>query len=111
MKVNFVGKCIEVSNAEMKRAQNYDSQEFEMLMRVTKELPDFQIAVKQASHKTYNPYARLTYEMMEHYIETFDPDRVKEFQAIRVTYRSYPAVKRWFLEAFPEVNENLWFAA
>ena len=111
MKVNFVGKCIEVSNAEMKRAQNYGSCEYEMMMRVTKELPEFQIVVQQPTRKVFNSHAGLTYNYMEDFIKSIAPERIPEFQAIRVTYRSYPAVKRWFLEAFPEVNENLWFAA
>ena len=111
MKVNFVGKCIEVTNAEMKRAQNYGSYEYEMMMRVTKELPEFQIVVQQPIRKACNAHTGLTYEYMENFIKAIAPERLPEFQAIRVTYRSYPAVKRWFLEAFPEVNENLWFAA
>ena len=111
MKVNFVGKCIEVSNAEMKRAQNYGSYEYEMMMRVTKELPEFRIVVQQPTRKAFNPHAGLTYDYMEDFIKSIAPERLPEFQAIRVTYRSYPAVKRWFLEVFPEVNENLWFAA
>ena len=57
MKVNFVGKCIEVSNAEMKRAQNYGSYEYEMMMRVTKELPEFRIVVQQPTRKAFNPHA------------------------------------------------------
>ena len=57
MKVNFVGKCIEVSNAEMKRAQNYGSYEYEMMMRVTKELPEFRIVVQQPIRKAFNPHA------------------------------------------------------
>ena len=111
MKVNFVGKCIEVSNAEMKRAQNYGSYEYEMMMRVTKELPEFRIVVQQLTRKAFNPHAGLTYDYMEDFIKFIAPERLPEFQDIRVTYRSYSAVKRWFLEAFPEVNENLWFAA
>ena len=111
MKVNFVGKCIEVSNAEMKRAQNPGSQEYVKLMQTMKELPDFQIVVQQPTRKTYNSHAGLTYECMENFIKAIAPERIPEFQAICVTYRSYPVVKRWFLEAFPEVNENLWFAA
>ena len=111
MKVNFVGKCIEVSNAEMKRAQNYGSREYEMLMRMTKELPEFQIVVQQPIRKACNSHAGLTYEYMENFIKAIAPERIPEFQAIRVTYRSYPVVKRWFLETFPEVDENLWFAA
>ena len=71
----------------------------------------FRIVVQQPTRKAFNPHAGLTYDYMEDFIKSIAPERLPEFQAIRVTYRSYPAVKRWFLEAFPEVNENLWFAA
>lgn len=111
MKVNFVGKCIEVSNAEMKRAQNPGSAEYVKLMQTMKELPEFQIVVQQPTRKAYNSHAGLTYEYMENFIKSIAPERLPEFQAIRQFHRSYPTVKKWFLEAFPEVNENLWFAA
>ena len=111
MKVNFIGKCIEVTNAEMKRAQNAGSLEYVKLMHTMNELPEFQIVVKQSTRKAYNTHAGLTYEFMEDFVKAIAPERIPEFQAIRVTYRSYSAVKRWFLEAFPEVYENLWFAA
>ena len=111
MKVNFVGKCIEVSNAEMKRAQNYGSREYEMLMHVTKELPEFQIVVQQPIRKACNAHAGLTYEYMENFIKAIAPERIPELQAIRNFQRSYPVIKRWFLKEFPEVNENPWFVA
>jgi hypothetical protein len=109
MKVNFVGKCIEVSNAEMKRAQNPGSQEYFKLMQTMKELAEFQIVVKQSTRKAYNTHAGLTYEFMEDFVKAIAPERVPEFQSIRSCYRSYPSVKQWFLKEFPEVNENLWF--
>ena len=111
MKVNFVGKCIEVSNAEIKRAQNYGSREYDMLMHVTKELPEYQIVVQQPIRKACNAHTGLTYEYMENFIKAIAPDRIPEFQAIRNFHRSYPVIKRWFLKEFPEVNENLWFVA
>ena len=111
MKVNFIGKCIEVSNAEMKRAQNPGSQEYVKLMHTMKELPDFQIIVKQSTRKVCNTHSGLTYKYMEEFIQAIAPERVAEFQAIRSYYRGYVAAKQWFLKEFPEVNENLWFAA
>ena len=111
MKVNFVGKCIEVTNAEMKRAQNPGSQEYVKLMHTMKELPEFQIVVKQSTTKVYNPHTGLTYEFMENFIKTIAPERVPEFEAIHSYYRNYFTVKKWFLKEFPEANENLWFAA
>ena len=111
MKVNFVGKCIEVSNAEMKRAQNPGSQEYVKLMQTMKELPDFQIVVQQPTRKACNSHAGLTYEYMENFIKAIAPDRIPEFQAIRNFHHSYPVIKRWFLKEFHEVNENLWFVA
>jgi len=111
MKVNFIGKCIEVTNAEMKRAQNPGSQEYVKLMHTMKELPDFQIVVKQSTRKSYNTHAGLTYVFMEDFVKAIAPERLPEFQAIRSYHRSYSAVKHWFLKEFPEVNENLWFAA
>lgn len=111
MKVNFIGKCIEVGNAEMKRAQNPGSQEYVKLMQIMKELPEFQIVVKQSTRKVSNTHSGLTYEYMEDFVKAIAPERVSEFQAIRSYYRGYAAVKKWFLKEFPEVNENLWFAA
>ena len=112
MKVNFVGKCIEVTNAEMKRAENYGSREYEMLMRVIKELPDFQITVKQQQRRAaYNPYARLTYDMMARFIEASAPEMMEDFCYLRSGGYHYSHVKQWFLANFPDVNNIAMFAA
>ena len=110
MKIDFVGKCIEVTNAEMKRAQNYGSNECEMLMRLMKELPDYQIAVQKPC-VSYNPYARLTYDMMAHFIEASDPEMMEEFCYLRSSGHHYSHVKQWFLANFPDVNNIAMFAA
>ena len=112
MKVNFVGTCIEVTNAEMKRAENYGSREYEMLMSVMKELPDFQITVKQQQRRAaYNPYARLTYDMMARFIEASAPEMMEEFCYLRSGGYHYSHVKQWFLANFPDVNNIAMFAA
>ena len=109
MKIDFPGKNIVVNNVEMNRAQNYGSQEYEMMMKVMKDLPDFQIIV-QRPRTSHDPFARWTYEMMEGHIEAVSPERIEEFKRIRLWYHSYPRVKQWFLAEFPEVKENPWFA-
>ena len=112
MKIDFVSKCVEVSNAEMKRAQTYGSREFEMLMKVMKELPDFQITVKQQQPRaSYNPYARLTYDMMAQFIEANAPEMMEEFCCLRSSGYHYSHVKQWFLANFHDVNNIAMFAA
>ena len=103
--------CAMETKTDMTPSVPVERENLKMLMRMTKELPEFQIVVQQPTRKVFNSHAGLTYNYMEDFIKSIAPERIPEFQAIRVTYRSYPAVKRWFLEAFPEVNENLWFAA
>ena len=105
MKIDFVSKCIEVGNAEMKRAQTYGSREFEMLMKVMRELPDFQITVKQHQPRaSYNPYARLTYDMMAQFIEANAPEMMEEFCYLRSSGYHYSHVKQWFLAKFYDAN-------
>lgn len=112
MKIDFVSKCVEVSNAEMKRARTYGSREYEMLMKAMRELPDFQITVKQQQPRaSYKAYARLTYDMMAHLIETHAPEMMEEFCYLRSGGYHYSHVKQWFLANFHDVNNIAMFAA
>lgn len=110
MKIDFGSKRIVVSNAEMKRAQIFGSRDYEALVRVMKELPNFQITVHRVVRSHTNPCTYLTYEMMEHYIAAHAPEMMEEFMIIRERYRHYSKVKQLFLLMFPKAKDTLQFA-
>ena len=98
-----------------KKAMNPASQEYEQLQKVRMDYPAFTVVrrtIKKNPQK--ETYAGLTYLYMENYIMGHEPaDRVEEvlgeYRELRLISkchgkgRRYPAIKKWFLQKYPEV--------
>lgn len=108
MNIMFEKKTIEVTKAELQRARKYGSEECELLLKITRDLPDFQIVVKK------NPVRRTatigyTYSYMEACIAQHDEDgsMMEDFETLRQLGTPYATIKKWFLERIPAANLHL----
>lgn len=54
--VDFDTRTITVSPRFLQQSRVYDSHEFNTLLRLTKELPGFEIHVRRVSRTTHRPY-------------------------------------------------------
>ena len=108
MHIMFEKKTIEVTRAELQRARKYGSEECELLLKVARDFPDFQIIVKNPPAKR-RAGAGCTYAYMEDCIARHDEDgrMLEAFEALRHAGVPYPAIKKWFLEQIPAENLRL----
>ncbi len=111
MKLSYEKKTITITKAEAKKASIYGTDEYNNLVNIRKDFPNFKIVIKEAPKRT-KPIKRLTFEAMRHYIESKnDSEALAEFIEMtgnidKVFNKSYGAVKKRFLEHYPELDET-----
>lgn len=111
MKLNHEEKTIILSKAEAKKASIYGTDEYNNLVNIRRDFPNFKTVTKESPKRT-NGHRRLTFEAMRHYIESKnDSEALAEFIEMtgnidKVFNKSYGAVKKWFLEHYPELDET-----
>lgn len=112
MKVDFIHRTIIVSKKFMNQASKVGTSEYELMLRMTRELPTFTIAMKEIARSTHRPF-QPTYSAMEAYIQLVETDvaaAMDEFQEVRhmarLTMKGYSLVRRWFLEKYPDCSEH-----
>lgn len=112
LRVDFVKQEIIMSRSFEKCASKVGTEEYQRLQMVRNDYPNFTVVrkhIKKAPNK--ETYAGLTYEYMENYIASH-----ANATEIRMTYDemrligachkvSYPTIKKWFLETYPEIVE------
>jgi len=114
LKVLLEKKTIEMTKAFAKAASNPRSEEYALLQRVLQDYPTYEEVIKEK--KSQEHYAGLTYEYMETYIMSHGTmeERVKnlkDFNELRLIAqchskaRSFPFIRSWFLDTYPEVKE------
>lgn len=119
MNIDYQGKVINMSKGEAKKAGKYGSEEFQELKELRAAAPDFPIVILKAVRKRKS-YDHLTYTDMETYIKAHDSESpiLTEFYLLcgrdkdgnRMSCAdtaSYGAVKRWFLEQYPEIKDSV----
>jgi len=111
MKVDFIHRTIIVSKKFMNQASKVGTSEYELMLRMTRELPTFTIAMKEIARSTHRPF-QPTYSAMEAYIQLVETDvaaAMDEFQEVRqmarLTMKGYSLVRRWFLEKYPAFDQ------
>ena len=99
-------------------ALNTMSDEYEHLQKVRKHYPKYSVVQRHIrKNENKKTYRGLTYEYMEDYIMTHGSAKeinanLKEFYEKRLIAEChgkafrYPAIKRWFLEKYPEIVEH-----
>ena len=99
-------------------ALNTRSDEYDHLQKVRKNYPKYSVVRREIKkNENKKTYKGLTYEYMEDYIMTHGSAEsvkanLKEFYEKRLIAEChgkafrYPAIKRWFLEKYPEIVEH-----
>ena len=107
--VRFDTRTLVVSRLFLKMASIPFSTEYEMLVRLTKQHPDFTVKVKTVASR--KPQFMPTYEKMAEYIRFQENanELMEEFDMVRMMAKSqhnaYMHVRRWFLMRFPEMGQ------
>ena len=106
-------RCIVMDRTFYKNSSNIRFEEYAMLQRARQDYPTYTPVIKRIKR---NPdketYRGLTYAYMEHYIESHDNavEIMAEYRELRLISechgkaRRYPAIKRWFLKKYPEIE-------
>lgn len=115
MKVFYAEGIIEMNTTFAKMTQNPLSDEYALLQKTRMENPTFTVRRRQIkTNPKKDTYKGLTYEYMEHYIGTHEPDdQVDEvlayFEELKLISQChgkrlrYPTIKKWFLNQYPDV--------
>ena len=112
LRIDFTKNEIIMSRSFEKCASIAGSEEYRRLQLVRQDYPTFAVvrrSIKKAPSK--QAYAGLTYSYMEAYIAGHDQDGTikkvyDELRLIGACHKvSYPTIKKWFLETYPEVAE------
>ena len=117
MKVFYAEGIIEMNTTFAKMMQNPLSDEYALLQKTRMENPTFTVRRRQIkTNPKKDTYKGLTYEYMEHYISTHEPeDKVDEvlahFEELKLISQChgqrlrYPTIKKWFLNRYPDVAQ------
>lgn len=113
MKINMFERTIVLTKKEMNAASRYGSVAYKELQNARRDNPDYRVVTVTKTVKTQREtYKGLTYAYMERYIETHEnaEEVMAEYRELRLISechgkaRSYPAIKKWFLKMYPEVE-------
>lgn len=112
-KIDRVNKSITVSRNDLIAAGQFGTPEFEQMMKMRTEFPGYAIVehkIKRNDDK--QTYGKLTYDVMEGFIESHETDdqkrvaMLKEYETIKKISKTqraaYAFVKKWFLGKYGE---------
>ena len=112
LRIDFTKNEIIMSRQFEKCASIAGSEEYRRLQLVRQDYPTFAVvrrSIKKAPSKV--TYAGLTFAYMENYIASHaNAEQIKkvydELRLIGACHKvSYPTIKKWFLETYPEIVE------
>lgn len=116
--VDHKARLIVMDRTFYKNSLNTRSDEYDHLQKVRKNYPKYSVVRREIKkNENKKTYKGLTYEYMEDYIMTHGSAEtvkanLKEFYEKRLIAEChgkafrYPAIKRWFLEKYPEIVEH-----
>lgn len=108
LKINRNENKIVMDRTFAKASEIVGSEEYNILQIARRDYPTYTV-VRRTIKKNPNKecYRGLTYNYMEDYILTHCADKIDEYKEMRLISEChsvrYPTIKKWFLEAFPEV--------
>ena len=116
LKINHENKAIVMDRTFAKFAEDTRSEEYAHLQMVRKDYPSYKVELRKIKKNPQkNKYDGLTYQFMEDYIATHEPngreievlaefhDMIFISQCHSKAYR-YPTIKKWFLDRYPDVK-------
>ena len=113
LKFDHDARCIVMDRTFYKNSSNIRFEEYDMLQRARQDYPTHTPVIKRIKR---NPdketYRGLTYAYMERYIDSHEnaEEIMAEYRELRLISechgkaRRYPAIKRWFLKKYPEIE-------
>lgn len=116
IKINFMENKIVVTEAFAKKAGKMGTEEYNEMLRVRRELPDFDIVPTEKKIKRANKNKNLDYKHMKEYIQNVSATEeeakaiIDELEARRelskMCSNPYRVVLDWFLSKYPEVRKQ-----
>ena len=110
--VDYAKSSIVLSSAFAKKAFTPGTAEYQQLMAVRRDFPDFRLVTRQFKTNTKQEHYRgLTYDFMREYLTVHDEAALAEFEGMvgvskcHSLSKRYPTIKAWFLERYPNVTE------
>lgn len=111
LKIDFTKRKIIMDRLFARLAEDTSSPEYAQLQRVRQDYPDYKVEQKRIrTNSKKKTYSGLTYDYMEGYILAHGTTVIaKEFYKMREISEcqgqsySYPIIKSWFLDKFPEI--------
>jgi hypothetical protein len=117
MTINYEKHTIEMTKAFAKRASKYGTDEYKALQEVRRDNPTYRIVT--IPHKAgKSDFKGLDYPFMKQYTEAHDDENKSKMaelldflaesegaKANKLAAKSYPEIKKWFLNTFPEIKE------
>ena len=106
-------RCIVMDRTFYKNSSSIRFDEYAMLQRARQDYPTYTPVIKRIKRNpNKETYKGLTYAYMERYIESHANAEaiMAEYKELRLISechckaRRYPAIKRWFLKMYPEVE-------
>ena len=111
VQVNHFNHTIYVRPTWAKKARNINSDEAAIIKEIAEAYPKYNVSVKGINIKKKKEcYKGLSYNTMEEYISSHDPDGsiMKEYKEKREQAKGhsirYPNIKHWFLEKYPNYD-------
>lgn len=117
--VNLIDGVVYVDPMFVKKSGQFGTPEFDKFMELKKTLPDFTFEVKNLNETKKNVYNDLTYEVMEAFINFYEPTEKRAavltvFRKIRAESlfkkAPYSFVKSWFLKNYKDEYNKSSFA-
>ena len=117
MTINYEKNTIEMTKAFAKRASQYGTEEYKSLQEVHQAFPTYRIVT--VAHKAgKSDFKGLDYKFMKRYTDAHDDENKTRMTTLldllgesegaktnNLAAKSYPEIKRWFLDTFPEIAE------
>ena len=117
--VNLIDGVVYVDPMFVKKAGQFGTVEFDKYMELKRALPDYTFEVKNLNVSNKNVYSELTYEVMEAFINFYEPTENRAavlavFRKIRAESvfkkAPYSFVKSWFLNNYKDEYNKSSFA-
>jgi hypothetical protein len=107
-------RCIVMDRTFYKNSSNIRFEEYGMLQRARQDYPTYTPVIRRIKRNpNKETYKGLTYAYMELYIQNHEDaeaqmTKYKELRLISECHgkaRRYPAIKKWFLKQYPEIEQ------
>lgn len=109
--IKIATKEIEISRRFEKAANVIGSNEYNTLITLMNDFPQFKVTVKEIKkNKNKKSYKGLTIKEMDRFVSTRTEEEIQAFNNVKAIARekqgTYAIIKKWFLDRYKEDYEN-----